>query len=135
MTPRTDSNNLAMRHRYQHHVDALLAELAERRQRINVLKTWGVQAAGLHQLKEELGAVRVELAATTAASSTTPPAPATAPNLPGFKRERVLRTSKGKEPPEFASDHPGDAHRIEQIENRLSQAEQALAAAPAGSPS
>jgi len=62
-----------MRHRYQHHVDALLAELAERRERINVLKTWGVQPAGLHELKEELRAVRVELAATTAATSTISP--------------------------------------------------------------
>jgi predicted Zn-dependent protease len=36
---------------------------------------------------------------------------------------RMLRASKGKEPPEFASDHPSDAHRIERIRGWLPQAE------------
>jgi metalloendopeptidase OMA1, mitochondrial len=42
--------------------------------------------------------------------------------------KRMLRASKGKEPPEFASDHPSDAHRIEQIEKWLPEAEKARAA-------
>jgi metalloendopeptidase OMA1, mitochondrial len=39
--------------------------------------------------------------------------------------KRMARASKGKEPPEFASDHPSDAHRIERIEKWLPEAEQA----------
>ena len=49
--------------------------------------------------------------------------------------KRMLRASKGKEPPEFASDHPSDAHRIAQIEKWLPEAEQAPAASREGSPS
>jgi metalloendopeptidase OMA1, mitochondrial len=29
--------------------------------------------------------------------------------------KRMLRASKGKEPPEFLSDHPSDAHRVDRI--------------------
>jgi predicted Zn-dependent protease len=36
---------------------------------------------------------------------------------------RMLRASKGKEPPEIASDHPSDQHRIEQIQKWLPEAE------------
>ena len=39
--------------------------------------------------------------------------------------KRMARASKGKEPPEFASDHPSDEHRIERIEKWLPEAEQA----------
>jgi len=39
--------------------------------------------------------------------------------------KRMLRASKGKEPPEFASDHPSDAHRIGRIKGWLPEAEQA----------
>jgi metalloendopeptidase OMA1, mitochondrial len=39
--------------------------------------------------------------------------------------KRMLRASKGKEPPEFASDHPSDAHRIERIKKWLPEAERA----------
>jgi metalloendopeptidase OMA1, mitochondrial len=39
--------------------------------------------------------------------------------------KRMLRASRGKEPPEFASDHPSDQHRIERIRNWLPEAEQA----------
>jgi predicted Zn-dependent protease len=35
---------------------------------------------------------------------------------------RMLRASKGKEPPEFASDHPSDAHRIARIKGWLPEA-------------
>ena len=71
----TDSNNPSTRRCYQQQVEALLAELAERRQRINVLQTWGVQPIGLLHLTEKLQAVRVELAATTSANSTLNPRP------------------------------------------------------------
>jgi metalloendopeptidase OMA1, mitochondrial len=37
--------------------------------------------------------------------------------------KRMLRASKGKEPPEFLSDHPSDAHRVERVEGWLPQAE------------
>jgi predicted Zn-dependent protease len=39
--------------------------------------------------------------------------------------ERMLRASKGKEPPEFASDHPSDKHRVERIREWLPEAERA----------
>jgi predicted Zn-dependent protease len=45
--------------------------------------------------------------------------------------ERMRRASKGKEPPEFASDHPSDAHRIQRIEQWLPEAERAYTPAPA----
>ena len=38
---------------------------------------------------------------------------------------RMQRASKGKEPPEFASDHPSDEHRIERIQQWLPEAERA----------
>jgi metalloendopeptidase OMA1, mitochondrial len=37
--------------------------------------------------------------------------------------KRMRRASKGKEPPEFASDHPSDAHRIQRIQQWLPEAE------------
>jgi len=37
--------------------------------------------------------------------------------------KRMLRASKGHEPPEFLSDHPSDAHRVERVEGWLPQAE------------
>jgi metalloendopeptidase OMA1, mitochondrial len=39
--------------------------------------------------------------------------------------KRMLRASKGKEPPEFASDHPSDKHRVERIKGWLPEAERA----------
>jgi predicted Zn-dependent protease len=39
--------------------------------------------------------------------------------------KRMLRASKGKEPPEFASDHPSDKHRVERIQEWLPEAERA----------
>jgi len=39
--------------------------------------------------------------------------------------KRMQRASRGKEPPEFASDHPSDAHRIQRIEQWLPEAERA----------
>jgi predicted Zn-dependent protease len=37
--------------------------------------------------------------------------------------KRMQRASKGREPPEFLSDHPSDAHRVERVEGWLPQAE------------
>jgi metalloendopeptidase OMA1, mitochondrial len=45
--------------------------------------------------------------------------------------KRMQRASKGKEPPEFASDHPSDQHRIERIEKWMPEAERAYTPAPA----
>jgi predicted Zn-dependent protease len=39
--------------------------------------------------------------------------------------KRMLRASRGKEPPEFASDHPSDKHRVERIREWLPEAERA----------
>jgi len=39
--------------------------------------------------------------------------------------KRMARASKGKEPPEFASDHPSDEHRIERVQGWLPEAEKA----------
>jgi predicted Zn-dependent protease len=44
--------------------------------------------------------------------------------------KRMLRASKGKEPPEFLSDHPSDAHRVQRVEGWLPEAEHAYK--PAG---
>src|SRR4051812_13176148 len=44
--------------------------------------------------------------------------------------KRMRRASKGKEPPEFASDHPSDEHRIERIQGWLPEAERAYTPAP-----
>jgi metalloendopeptidase OMA1, mitochondrial len=38
---------------------------------------------------------------------------------------RMQRASKGKEPPEFLSDHPSDTHRIERVREWLPEAERA----------
>jgi metalloendopeptidase OMA1, mitochondrial len=45
--------------------------------------------------------------------------------------KRMQRATRGKEPPEFASDHPSDEHRIERIESWLPEAERAYKPAPA----
>jgi predicted Zn-dependent protease len=37
--------------------------------------------------------------------------------------KRMQRAAKGQEPPEFLSDHPSDAHRVERIQGWLPQAE------------
>lgn len=39
--------------------------------------------------------------------------------------QRMVRASKGREPPEFLSDHPSDAHRVERIKSWLPEAERA----------
>jgi predicted Zn-dependent protease len=39
--------------------------------------------------------------------------------------KRMLRASRGKEPPEFASDHPSTARRVKQVEGWLPEAEHA----------
>jgi len=46
--------------------------------------------------------------------------------------KRMQRASKGKEPPEFASDHPSDAHRIERMEKWQPEAERAYTPASTG---
>jgi metalloendopeptidase OMA1, mitochondrial len=38
---------------------------------------------------------------------------------------RMRRASRGKEPPEWLSDHPSDAHRVERVEKWLPEAERA----------
>jgi predicted Zn-dependent protease len=45
--------------------------------------------------------------------------------------KRMQRAAKGKEPPEFASDHPSDEHRIQRIQEWLPEAERAYTPARA----
>jgi metalloendopeptidase OMA1, mitochondrial len=44
--------------------------------------------------------------------------------------KRMRRASAGREPPEFASDHPSDQHRIERIKEWLPEAERAYTRTP-----
>jgi metalloendopeptidase OMA1, mitochondrial len=39
--------------------------------------------------------------------------------------KRMQRVSQGKEPPEFLSDHPSDAHRVQRVQGWLPEAERA----------
>jgi predicted Zn-dependent protease len=43
--------------------------------------------------------------------------------------KRMQRASSGRKPPEFASDHPSDAHRVQRIRDWLPEAESAYQAA------
>ena len=54
----------AARHAHQQTVAALLEAIEERRQRMDVLRTYGVRAAGLGDLARELDELRAELATT-----------------------------------------------------------------------
>jgi predicted Zn-dependent protease len=42
--------------------------------------------------------------------------------------KRMLRASRGKEPPEFLSDHPSDTHRVQRIVSWLPEAERGYSA-------
>jgi metalloendopeptidase OMA1, mitochondrial len=44
--------------------------------------------------------------------------------------KRMQRASKGKEPPEFLSDHPSDAHRVARVREWLPEAEKAYTPEP-----
>ena len=39
--------------------------------------------------------------------------------------KRMRRAAKGREPPEFLSDHPSDAHRVQRVQGWLPEAERA----------
>ena len=55
------------RHTRRQPVAALLDRIEERRPRATVLKTYGVRAAGMRDLKQELRELRAELAEAVAA--------------------------------------------------------------------
>jgi hypothetical protein len=55
------------RHSRRQAVAVLLEEIEERRRQALVLKTYGVRAAGMRDLKEELQVLRAELADAVAA--------------------------------------------------------------------
>jgi metalloendopeptidase OMA1, mitochondrial len=42
--------------------------------------------------------------------------------------QRMQRASRGKEPPEFLSDHPSDAHRVQRVQGWLPEAEREYSA-------
>lgn len=56
------ADRVTLRRAYQHHVASLLAELEERRQQLYRLQARGAQAAGLRDLKDELGMLQRRLA-------------------------------------------------------------------------
>jgi hypothetical protein len=55
--------------RYRREVERLLELIGERTRELDLLEAHGARGAALHQRKLELGKVRMELAAVTAASS------------------------------------------------------------------
>ena len=102
MVLREETASMNQRRTQQQRVDALLDEIAGRRQRLYVLKAYGVRPAGMRTPKAELRAVRDELAHVTNAAATplTPPSGLStgAPNgkiVPArrpSRRARPLRT-------------------------------------------
>ena len=70
MSRLADTVSTNVRRTQQRRVDALLDEIAARRQRLYVLKAYGVRAAGMRPLKAELREVRDELAAVTNGATT-----------------------------------------------------------------
>jgi hypothetical protein len=65
MSRLAEATSMNVRRTQQRRVAALLDEIAARRQRLYVLKAYGVRAAGLRAPKAELTAVRAELAEVT----------------------------------------------------------------------
>ena len=70
MSHLVDTASMNLRRTQQRRVAALLDEIAARRQRLYVLKAYGVRRAGMRPLKAELTAVRDELAQVTSAPTT-----------------------------------------------------------------
>src|SRR6185295_13622477 len=69
MSRLAETASLNVRHMQQRRVAALLDEIAARRQRLYVLKAYGVRRAGMRSLKAELSEVRDELAEVTNAAT------------------------------------------------------------------
>ena len=69
MSHLAETASLNVRHTQQRRVAALLDEIAARRQRLYVLKAYGVRRAGMRTLKAELSEVRDELAEVTNAAT------------------------------------------------------------------
>jgi hypothetical protein len=70
MSRLAETASVNVRHARQRRVAALLDEIAARRQRLYVLKAYGVRKAGMRSLKDELTAVRDELAEVTNPATT-----------------------------------------------------------------
>ena len=62
----TKTRTINRRRKHQQRVAALLEQIEERRRRLYVLSVGGARAAGVRDLKAELGALRAELAAAVA---------------------------------------------------------------------
>ena len=94
MSRLAETASVNVRHAQQRHVAALLDEIAARRRRLYVLKAYGVRKAGMRSLKDELTAVRDELAEVTNAAPTARTQPsdvntgAHRPSAPGSTREK-----------------------------------------------
>ena len=70
MSGLAETASMNVRRTQQRRVAALLDEIAARRQRLYVLKAYGVRPAGLRPLKADLTAVRDELAEVTNPATT-----------------------------------------------------------------
>jgi hypothetical protein len=75
MSRLSETASTNVRRTQQRRVAALLDDIAARRQRLYVLKAYGVRAAGMRPLKAELTAVRDELAEVTNPATTPRPLP------------------------------------------------------------
>jgi hypothetical protein len=75
MSGLAETASMNVRRMQQRRVGVLLDEIAARRQRLYVLKAYGVRKAGMRSLKDELTAVRDELAEVTNAATTPPTQP------------------------------------------------------------
>ena len=94
MSHLAETASMNVRHTQQRRVAALLDEIAARRQRLYVLKAYGVRRAGMRSLKAELSEVRDELAEVTNAAASPqvqPSEPAHAAQSPDHRSPSTSR--------------------------------------------
>ena len=93
-----ETASMNVRHTQQRRVAALLDEIAVRRQRLYVLKAYGVRMAGMRSLKAELREVRDELAEVTNGA----PTPRTQPAVRASRGSRASRPVRRSSAATFA---------------------------------
>jgi hypothetical protein len=98
MSGLAETASMNVRRTQQRRVAVLLDEIAARRQRLYVLKAYGVRKAGMRSLKDELTAVRDELAEVTNAATTPRTQPSNVstrePNRPVARASHRSRPSR-----------------------------------------
>jgi hypothetical protein len=101
MSRLAETASMNVRHTQQRRVAALLDEIAARRQRLYVLKAYGVRPAGLRPLKADLSAVRDELAEVTNATTTPQAQPSNVSTREPIRQVALARRANagvGREP-------------------------------------